>query len=102
MGEQQRQAEAAERKRREAEAAAAAPRVEAPPEPAPRPWKDLSDNELAAHWGGASRRWRMGATDEQKAGAQQKIDELHAEAKHRNTTLKALAARKRQLEADGR
>ena len=92
MGEQQRQAEAAERKRREAEAAAAAP----------RPWKDLSDNELAAHWGGASRRWRMGATDEQKAGAQQKIDELHAEAKHRNTTLKALAARKRQLEADGR
>ena len=48
------------------------------------------------HWDGASRRRRRAATDEQKADARQKIDELHAEAKHRNTTLKALDARKQQ------
>ena len=77
---------------------------EAAPEPPPpaRPWKDLSDDELVNHWDGASRRRRRAATDEQKADARQKIDELHAEAKHRNTTLKALDARKQQREGRGR
>ena len=72
------------------------------PKPAARPWKDLSDDELVNHWGGASKRWRRAATDEQKADAQQKIDELHAEAKHRNTTLKALDARKQRRDDRGR
>ena len=77
---------------------------EAAPEPPPpaRPWKDLSDDELVNHWDGASRRRRRaGAPDEQKADARQKIVELHAEAGHRNTTLKALDARKQQREGRG-
>ena len=72
-----------------------------PPPPA-RPWKDLSDDELVNHWDGASRRRRRAsAPDEQKADARQKIVELHAEAKHRNTTLKTLDARKQQREGRG-
>ena len=72
------------------------------PDPPARPWKDLSDDELVNHWGGASRRrHRAGATDEQKAGERRKIEELHAEAKHRNTTLKTLDAQKRQREGRG-
>ena len=72
------------------------------PDPPARPWKDLTDDELVNHWDGASRRrHRAAATDEQKADARQKIDELHAEAKHRNTTLKTLDARKQQREGRG-
>ena len=72
------------------------------PDPPARPWKDLSDDELVNHWDGASRRRnRAGATDEQKAGERRKIDELHAEAKHRDTTLDTLDARKRQREGRG-
>ena len=72
------------------------------PKPAARPWKDLSDDELVNHWGGASRRRRAATTDENKDGARRKIDELHAEAKHRNTTLKALDARKQRRDDRGR
>ena len=43
----------------------------------------------------------MAPTDEKEAAARQKIGELHAEAKHRNTTLEALKARKQQ-EGEGR
>ena len=72
-----------------------------PPPPA-RPWKDLSDDELVNHWDGASRRRRRAAaTDEQKADARQKIIELHAEARHRDTTLETLDAQKRQREGRG-
>ena len=70
-------------------------------EPPARPWKDLSDDELVNHWGGASRRRRAATTDENKDDARRKIEELHAEAKHRNTTLKTLAARKQQREGRG-
>ena len=70
-------------------------------EPPARPWKDLSDDELVNHWGGASRRRRAATTDENKDDARRKIEELHAEAGHRKTTLKTLAARKQQREGRG-
>ena len=70
-------------------------------EPPARPWKDLSDDELVNHWGGASRRRRAATTDENKDDARRKIEELHAEAKHRNTTLKTLAARKQRRDDRG-
>ena len=67
------------------------------PDPPARPWKDLSDDELLNHWDGASRRrHRAAATDEQKADARQKIVELHAEARHRDTTLETLHAEREE------
>ena len=72
-----------------------------PPPPA-RPWKDLSDDELVNHWDRASRREERATTAENKDDARRKIEELHAEAKHRDTTLKALDARKQRRDDRGR
>ena len=69
---------------------------------ASRLWKDLTDDQLVNHWSGTSRQGHNTNTPEDIAAAQRKIAELHEEAAHRGTTLKALDARKRQREDRGR
>ena len=70
--------------------------------PPARPWKDLTDDELVNRWSNASRRSRMAQAPEDKADAVREIKDLHAEAGHRNTTLKALDAQKQRREDRGR
>ena len=72
------------------------------PDPPARPWKDLTDDELVNRWSNASRRSRMAQAPEDKADAGREIKDLHAEAGHRNTTLKALDAQKQRREDRGR
>ena len=67
-----------------------------------RPCLALSDDQLVNHWSGAIRQSRSATKPGDIAAAQRNIADLHAEAAHRGTTLKALSDRKRQREDRGR